>query len=261
MDMVDLFRSYRSEIKMSDEHCNRHHKGPASPLDEQLKAGSSKRKEPASGTVSLSFAEKKERVMNKRLGEKNKSDETTSPLQKVSGVRINCRGDRKGGRAQFEPIEVPISHPVWSAPIPSISKLVRLPIKVRRIASEIVPPAKSKRRKKPALDETNQAAMFLHMNANPNATDWGWAPLEWREPAGSVVVVHAERKEISPERVEALCHFCQYVMRPVFEDSLGAGMHPENPIPKSDVLRRLTPREFGLFYHGFQNWRNDNDPN
>ena len=85
--------------------------------------------------------------------------------------------------------------------------------------------------------------------------------MEWQQPAGSVVVVHAERKEVLPQHVEALCYLCQYVMQPLFEDSMGAGMDPANPIPKGDVLRRLTPREFQLFYLGFSNWKRDNDPN
>ena len=39
------------------------------------------------------------------------------------------------------------------------------------------------------------------------------------------------------------------------------GINPTNPIPKGDVLQRLTPREFQLFYLGFTNWKQDYDPN
>lgn len=251
-DVVDLFRSYGSDVNMSDEGCNQQHKGPVSPLDETLKRESNPTQKnlnkPATQASSSSVAE--------TLNNLSLEDE-----KEVLGVRINCCGDRKSGRAQFEPIKVLITDPVWTEPIPGISKLVGLPIRVRRIPSEVGAANKSKRRKKPTFDEANQAATFLHMNVNPNAKDWGWAsPFEWQMPTGSVVVVHANKKDLLPQHVEALCHLCQYVMQPVFEDSIGAGLHPENPIPKRDVLRRLTPREFELFYSGFTSWKRDNDP-
>ena len=59
------------------------------------------------------------------------------------------------------------------------------------------------------FNEQNQAAMFLHMTTNTKAKDWGWAsPMEWQQPDGSVVNVHAERKEVLPQHVEALFYLC-----------------------------------------------------
>lgn len=59
-DVVDLLCSYRSGIQMSNASCNRHHKGPASPLDDTLQtrfkqAGISNSKSTtSSGTASSS---------------------------------------------------------------------------------------------------------------------------------------------------------------------------------------------------------------
>lgn len=68
------------------------------------------------------------------------------------------------------------------------------------------------------FNEQNQAAMFLHMNTNTKAKDWGWAsPMEWQQPVGSVVIVHAVRKEVLPQHVEALFYLCQYVIQHLFD--------------------------------------------
>ena len=102
-DVVDLFRSYRSGIQMSDASCNRHHKGPASPLDDMLKtrfkqAGKSNSKKTASsGTASSSSSfgkvgvninieqdttSRDDLLDNLSLGERNKNEtlnETRGP--------------------------------------------------------------------------------------------------------------------------------------------------------------------------------------
>lgn len=175
-------------------------------------------------------------------------------VEEVSGVRISCRGDQICGRDKFEAVKVPRDHPIFNAPVTSISKLIGMPIHVRRC-----PPDKKLQNTK--YDRTNQAATFLHLNADPADEGWGWAPMDWQEPAGSVIVIRKDGKALQLCHIEALCHFCQYVLQPIFEDSLGSGMHPEKPISKAEVLSRMTPRGFENFYIGYDNYKRDSDPN
>lgn len=170
-----------------------------------------------------------------------------------SGVRINCRGDQTiGGRSKFEAIQLPRNHPVFKAPVVGISKLIGLPVRVIRCP-------RTSDHNLNTFDKSNQAATFLHLSVDPNDR-WGWAPMAWQEPAGSVIVVREDRTALAPEHVEALSYFCQYVLQPLFEDSMGSGMHPESPIKKTVVLQRMTPRSFENFYVGYNNWKRDNDP-
>ncbi|KAI5847021.1 hypothetical protein DFP73DRAFT_543806 [Morchella snyderi] len=181
------------------------------------------------------------------------------PHRQYTGVRINCRSDQDiGGRPKFEPIKLPIDHPVFQAPVSSISKCIELPIRIVRCT-----PGETSRKStsREGYNATNQAATFLHLVADSNSSQWGWAPMEWQCPAGSVIVVHGDAKPILPQHIEALCHFCQYVLQPLFEDSLGGGMHPESPMKKSEVLQVITRRRFEIFYIGYENWKRDNDPN
>ena len=62
----------------------------------------------------------------------------------LPGMRINSIGDHESGKAQFEAIKVSIRDPVWSAPIPSVCKLVGLPIRVPRIPSGVETQTKQK---------------------------------------------------------------------------------------------------------------------
>lgn len=181
------------------------------------------------------------------------------PTEQFSGVRINCRSDQDiGARPKFEPIKLPINHPVFRAPVSSISKRIELPIRISRC----LPGETSlKNTNREEYNASNQAATFLQLVADPNSSQWGWAPFEWQSPAGSVIVVREDRKPILPQHIEALCHFCQYVLQPLFEDSMGSGMHPESPMKKSEVLQMMTRRRFENFYIGYENWKRDNDPN
>lgn len=87
------------------------------------------------------------------------------PAQKVKGVRINCEGDQKVfGVGKYVAVEVPREHFIFAdaATPPSISTGIELPVLARKYP----------------LNEAwvytrggpdNQAATFLHLNANPNS--------------------------------------------------------------------------------------------
>lgn len=64
-----------------------------------------------------------------------------------------------------------------------------------------------------------------------------------------------DKKPLHPFHVEALDYYCRYVLQPLFEDSMGSGMHPEHPIAREEVLYRISPKSFELFYLGYQNFK------
>ena len=54
----------------------------------------------------------------------------------------------------------------------------------------------------------NQAATFLMRCVDP-AQRYGWAlaPMSWQDWVGSVVVVRADGKDITPQQVKAMSHY------------------------------------------------------
>ena len=53
----------------------------------------------------------------------------------------------------------------------------------------------------------NVAATFLHLNADPQGSSWGWAPLRRKDNVGSVIVVREDGKALTPYQVEALSYY------------------------------------------------------
>ena len=98
-------------------------------------------------------------------------------------------------------------------------------------------------------DETeNQAATFLHLCTDPGSEDWGWAPMSWQNCVGSVIVVRADRKDLAPQHVEVLSHFCQFKMGDLFEDSHGC----DPPISKYAVLEEMTKAKFTAYFENYR---------
>jgi len=176
---------------------------------------------------------------------------STTPRTTIKGVRINCRGDIKSKRKKFELVELPIDHRKDRHTIPAISTRVGMSLQVKKI-----PPPASSRKGEFSLE--NQAVTFLYLDDNPNSTQWGWAPMEWQSGVGSVVVARADGEDLFPQHVEALCHFCQFVLQPLFEDSMGAGMGPED-IGKEEVLYRMSAKSFELFFSGWESYKRSID--
>lgn len=170
-----------------------------------------------------------------------------TPAPDVLGVRINCNGDRDhGGRPMFEAISLPGNHAVFSRPVCEISALVGFPI-------QLIPFATQRDRLPDEFNHSNQAATWIQMGADPDSPDWGQTSPVWHLSLGSAIVVRADRKKLWPEHVDALCYFCQYVLHPLFVDSMSRGVHPDSPISKQIVRDRMTPREFENFYLGYNN--------
>lgn len=172
-----------------------------------------------------------------------------TPKFEVSAVRINCRGDQALGRAPFERVQLRADDPACRAPVTAISRLIQFPVRVSRCLPPHVTGFDAE-----SHQVVNPSATDLSIGVDP-ATDWGFVGLEWVDPAGSVFVVRDGGKELHPQHVEALCHWCLYVLRPLFQDSMGMGTDPLDPMDKEKVLARIEKREWECFYRGFDEWK------
>jgi len=118
-------------------------------------------------------------------------------------------------------VEVPRDHPIFTNTTASsrISDQIELPVLTRKYPAN-----------KPWANNTgyqnNQPATFLHMNTDPDRLTtgwWGMPPMKWDKDVGSVLVVRADGKDLSPRQCEALCDFCQFKMQPMFGEFWESG--------------------------------------
>ena len=173
------------------------------------------------------------------------------PEKQISGVKISCRGDILAGAPKFEAIKVSERHRIVWEEVSDLSKLIELPIQVLQCA-----PVKSLLRSG-EYNRGNRTAAFINLCVDPKSPTWGFAPEPWLGAAGSVIVIRKDRKDLLPEHMEAMAHFFQYFLLPMFEDSFGVGMEPDNPMPKRKVLDMITKKVFENFYLGFKDYKID----
>ena len=157
--------------------------------------------------------------------------------KKVRGVKINCEGDQINfGAPGYAAVDVPAAHPVFSNPVAPISKLVGMPLHTWQY-----PPDRASKD-----NPDNVPATMLHRNTDEDSGNWwGWAPLKWQNDVGSVLVVRNDDQDVSVQQVEALCHFCQFKMQPLFENALGGGLVE---MSRAEVLGYLTPEGFAEYF-------------
>lgn len=180
------------------------------------------------------------------------SDPSTTPAAakiEVSAVRINCPGDQALGRPKFEALNIRASHAACSAPITAISQRAEFPLRVIRCSAAYTHQFDSV----PSMVD-NPDATFLNMGVDPEGA-WGFVGLAWVDPAATVIVVRADGAPLETQHVEAMCHWCLFVLKPLFDDSRAMGLHPEAPVGRDVVLGRITKSEFERFYVGFDEWK------
>ena len=173
----------------------------------------------------------------------------SATMKTFKGVRINCQGDIQFGRAQFEAVEVSIDIKRDRLTTPPLPTRLGLPIQLKKI-----PPPHER-----PFSMNNQSVTFLHLCADISNPDFGWAQGEWMDPAGSVIAIRPDGKELLPVHVEVLCNYCHHFLQPAFEDSMGSGFDPEHKISKEEVLYRISPKSFELFWMGFSNYKQTTD--
>ena len=160
--------------------------------------------------------------------------------RQVRGVKINCKGDQEYfGAAGYTAVDVPAGHPIFSEPIAPISKLVGMPLHTQQC-----PPDNAWKPNHNVY--TNVPATFLHQSTDESSGDgWGWAPWKWQNDVGSVLVVRSDCQDVSVQQVEALCHFCQFKMQPLFENAMGGGLVQ---MSRAEVMGHLTPEGFRDYF-------------
>ena len=160
---------------------------------------------------------------------------------KVRGVKINCRGDQRTfGVEEFSAVNVPVDHPVFfDSVMAPISKLVGMPLRTRKCPPDTL-------WKDDHSSYTNVPATFLHQNTDDSSGGWwGLAPMEWQDDVRSVLVVRSDGRDVTVQQVEALCHFCQFKMQPLFENAHGAGLVS---MSRAEVLGYLTTDGFREYF-------------
>ena len=176
-------------------------------------------------------------------------DQRTRERENVMGVKINCHGDQKTfGAKPFEAIEIPRVHPIFDHNEESeIAERIGLPILTRKY-----PPnqawADEKNWKESLGPYCNQPATFLHLSCDKKSSTWGWAPPQWQNRVGSVLVVRKDRKPLLPLHMEAISRYCQFEIAPFFEHSQG-GYAPEEPMGKDAVLAAISRASFIIFWY------------
>ena len=137
----------------------------------------------------------------------------------ITGVKVNCLGEQKMLRKPpFEAVELPATDPVFSHHCTSdIAGRIGIPVFIgcRCTSRELNSGQYDSVFGGSALH--NQAATFLHLCCDPEAgfdpksgsMSWGWAPQQWRNGAGNIIIVRQDKKPLLPLHAEALCDYAQ----------------------------------------------------
>ena len=145
--------------------------------------------------------------------------------RKVKGVRVNCQGDQHVfGAEKHAAVEVPQDHPIFTdAPTSlSLSNRIDLPMLTRKYPVH--------KAWATAVDGAiNQAVTFLHADTDPVQSavariELGLAPRQWQNKVGSILMVRADGKDLSPHQCEVLCDFCQYEVQPLYDEYLAGDL-------------------------------------
>jgi hypothetical protein len=178
------------------------------------------------------------------------------PGNKVQGVKINCHRDIDTDRVgQYMPVMVPIDHPVFvHAEGPRIPELLEIELFVWKY-----PPSKLwiEMKDNEMNPYENDAVRYFYLHADRQHANWGLAPFEWTHQVGSVVVVRADKRAITPRQIEGLCTYCRNVLLPLFEESMG-GVRGEGNQEK--LLTFMTGKYFEIFFRELRRKRAMVDP-
>ena len=177
------------------------------------------------------------------------------PYKPIRAIKVNCKGDQAVfGLEPYIPIEINRHHYLFSphatldltSSRPKIAELIGVPLLLRQSGHD---QAWERDPAQPANVYDNQPITFLNMCANPTSTHWGWAPLQWQNDVGSVIVARADQQDITPRQLEAICSYCQTELQREFECSLGGGLVQRT---KQYVLEMMTPAAFRIFFEHYR---------
>ncbi|KAL2068295.1 hypothetical protein VTL71DRAFT_16393 [Oculimacula yallundae] len=166
--------------------------------------------------------------------------------KKVKGVLIRCTGDieisheQTGTLEKFAEVLIAKDHSIWDLPPTPASKIMGLPLLTQKQSHNPAWNPNSHTR----FD--NQAATFLNLTVDPKVDDgmWGFAPLEWQQEVGSVLLVRKDGKDLSRTQAWALAEFMQHEVSDAFEDAMEEGEEKER---RAKVLELLNWKRFDEF--------------
>lgn len=194
------------------------------------------------------------------------STQQPEPIR-VKAVRINCLGDQKRyNKPNFEAIEIPSTHSIFFDQNTSdIANRLEFPIFTQRCPLDSVwtNPDNTTEIQDPL---GNQYATFLHLCCDPKvdfnpmtrSLGWGWAPRQWQNDVGSVLVVRQDMKPLFPLQVEALCTYCRYDARAILAHSMGE-YSPEEPMSKEAALSMICRAAFVISWYKLLDGRHDTE--
>lgn len=173
--------------------------------------------------------------------------------EKVKGVRVNCSGDMDlAGAAKYIAVEVTRNDPVFGAEIATVSQALQVPLRMRKYL-----PYPAQKSAGVIGHYDNQAATFLMRCVDPaREEEWSMAPMSWQTRVGSVVVVRADGKDITPQQVEAISYYAQYELAEKIEDASESGSKKE----RVKVAALFTPGKFREFFTKFKAEKVREDP-
>ncbi|PVH85600.1 hypothetical protein DL98DRAFT_651003 [Cadophora sp. DSE1049] len=170
--------------------------------------------------------------------------------RKVKGVLIQCEGDiginkKQSGRwERYSEVAISKQHSIWNSEPTPASKIMGLPLLVK------------KQPHNPAWNQNdhtrfdNQPATFLNLTVDPKVEDmWGFAPPEWQNQVGSVLLVRKDQKNLDREQAWALAEFMQFRVSDAFEDAMESGEERQR---RAAVLKMLNWKQFDDFLEKFK---------
>lgn len=172
---------------------------------------------------------------------------------KVQGVRINCDSDIGVlGATRYNVVEVAPNDPIFGGEIATVSQALHVPLRMRKCL-----PYPAQKKDGVIGQYDNQAATFLMRCVDPaREEEWSMAPMSWQDRVGSVVVVRADGKEITPQQVEAISYYSQHELDDAIQDASESGSKKE----RVKVAALFTPSKFREFFTKFTAKKAGEDP-
>ncbi|KAF4610345.1 hypothetical protein G7Y89_g15775 [Cudoniella acicularis] len=186
--------------------------------------------------------------------EKTTVDTRTTPTpnkykeeKNVKGVIIKCKRDidfdKKENKRweRYSEVSVAKDHAIWKEPSTEASRIMGLPLLVHQL-----PP-------NPALtgsDLDNPPATYLNLTVDPKKAEmWGFAPPEWQNQVGSVLVVRKDGKSLSREQAWALAEYMQFRVADALGDTNDPGDVRQR---RATILKILNWKCFDAFLENFK---------
>jgi len=109
--------------------------------------------------------------------------------------------------------------------------------------------------------QENTAATFLFRACDPEKDTFGWAPWEWQDGVGSVVVARADGQELDIKHVQALCDYSQNHLDDPIQIALEAADMGDNTEQKRKVATEyFNPQAFAKYWEGYSQAMAKKDP-